>query len=257
VVQCRVLGAAVVIGLSVPVSLAAQARVHGTVRDSADATPLALVDVLIDGIRVSARTDASGRYSLEVPLGSHTIRFRRVGYHPVARSINLTTPDLVRLDLTLQSQAVRLDSVSVEAPAPLRSWPPGMDDRMKEGFGHFVTDSMLRRFEHTSLAVALESRVSGLRFKRVNGRNVAISARGPRMALAPGGGVRAADCYMSIWLDGLLLSVGNQGPVDFDRLSVVSIEAAEVYTPAQVPAQYRGGSAACGVILLWTRNQRR
>lgn len=256
-VRFRVLGFAAVLGLIGPAALAAQARVHGTVRDSADATPLALVDVLIDGIRASARTDASGRYSLDVPLGSQTIRFRRVGYHPIDRSLQLTSPDLVRLDLVLQSQAVRLDPVRVEAPAPARAWPPGMDDRIKEGFGHFITDSTLRRFEHTSMAMAIEFNVTGVRFKRVNGRNVAISARGPRMEESPRGGMRAADCYMSVWLDGLLLSVTSQGPVDFDRLSVVSIEAAEVYTPAQVPAQYRGGSSGCGVILLWTRNQRR
>lgn len=255
--QVCLIVAGIGLGAAQPPEALAQARVHGTVRDSAGATPLSLVDVLVDGTRLSARTDAAGRYSLDLPLGAQLIRFRRAGYHPAERALTLTTANLVRLDLALQSQAVQLDSVRVDAPAPPRSWPPGMADRIKAGFGHFVTDSTLRRFEHTNLAMAVEFNVTGVRFKRVNGRNVAISARGPRMKEAAGGRMGAADCHMSIWLDGLLLSVPSQGPVDFDRFAVVSIEAVEVFTPAQVPAQYRGGSAGCGVILLWTRTQRR
>ena len=253
----------------VPASAAAQARVHGTVRDSTQGTPLPLVEVLVAGMNLSTRTDASGRYSLSIPLGFHTLQFRRVGYHPVTRQLRLATTDSVRFDLAMIDQVQRLDSVVVVAEAPPRTWPPGLDARMKEGFGTFITDSTIRRFEHSSLSSMIQSRASGVRFRRMSGRNAAFSGRGGR----PGVGEQRQDCFLAVWLDGVLLwepsnyyrdpsnpLKGWQGepPPDLDRFRTITLEAIEVYTVAQSPAQYRGGlSNMCGVILLWTRTQRR
>jgi len=253
------------VGLVVAIPLHAQARLHGTVRDSAQRTPLPLVEVLVEGMNLSTQTDAEGRYSLNVPLGFHTVHFRRVGYHPVTRQLRLANQDALRYDLAMLSQGQQLDSIRVVAPERPRTWPPGIDERMKEGFGQFVTDSTLRRFEHSRLSNVLQSRATGVRFKRRDGRSVAISGRGPRVGFG-----RAIDCYFSIWLDGVLIyepdetginpTTGREegsGPPDLDRFAVVGLEAVEVYSSAQVPAKYRGGSSGCGVILLWSRTQRR
>jgi hypothetical protein len=254
-------------GKSVP--LHAQARVHGTIRDSTQGTPLPLVEVLVEGMNISTLTDAEGRYSLLIPLGFHTLHFRRVGYHPLTRQLRLNSPDPLQYDLTMLSQAQRLDSIQVRAAAPPRTWPPGLDDRMKEGFGQFVTDSMLRRFEHSTLSNLLQSRVRTVRFKRMLGRNVAFSSRGGRASAGPRG--VPDDCYYSIWLDGMQIwqpsdyyydpsnpEAGMQGPPppDLDQFRLAGVEAVEVYTAANVPAQYRSGTV-CGVILLWSRTQRR
>jgi len=249
--------------------LHAQTRVHGTIRDSTQGTPLPLVEVLVEGMNLSTRTDAQGRYSLVIPLGFHTLQFRRVGYHPLTRQLRLNSQDPLQYDLTMLSQAQRLDSVQVVAAAPPRSWPPGLEDRQKEGFGQFITDSMVRRFEHSSLSNMLQSRVRTVRFKRMMGRNVAFSSRGGRASIGPRG---VSDCYYAIWWNGVLLwepdelyidpsdpAAGMKGdlPPDLDRFQVANLETVEVYSGANVPAQYRGGSAGCGVILLWGRTQRR
>jgi len=243
--------------------LTAQADVHGTVRDSTSGTPLPLVEVAVEGMNLSTLTDAKGRYSISIPLGIHTIVFRRVGYHAVTRQLRLSTNDLMRVDIVMLSQAQRLDSIRVIAPVPPSSWPPGIADRMKDGFGQFVTDSMLRRFEHSSMSNLLQSQVHRVRFKRVGGRNVAFSGRGPGMRFG-----RAYDCYYSIWLDGILIwkpgdyapgpggTMQGSPPPDLDRISIVGIEAVEVYTPAQVPQQYGGTNSPCGTILFWSRTQR-
>jgi len=247
----------------------AQTRVHGTIRDSTQGTPLPLVEVLVEGMNLSTRTDAQGRYSLVIPLGFHTLHFRRVGYHPLTRQLRLNSQDPLQYDLTMLSQAQRLDSVQVVAPARPPSWPPGIEDRKKEGFGQFVTDSMLRRFEHSTLSNLLQSRVRTVRFKRMMGRNVAFSSRGGRASAGPGGPPQ--DCYYSIWLDGMQIwqtsdyyfdpsnpAAGMQGlpPPDLDRFRVANLEDVEIYSAANVPAQYRSGTV-CGVILLWSRTQRR
>ncbi|MDZ4675756.1 MAG: carboxypeptidase-like regulatory domain-containing protein [Gemmatimonadota bacterium] len=245
-----------------------QARVQGTIRDSTHGTPLPLVEVLVEGMNLSTRTDAQGRYTLSIPLGIHTLRFRRVGYHAAARQLRLVNRDPVQLDLAMLIQAQRLDSVAVAVEAPPRTWPPGLDTRMKEGFGKFITDSTIRKFEHSSLSNMIQSRASGVRFKRMGGRSVIYSGRGGR----PGIGEQRQDCFLAVWLDGMVLwEPGNyyrdpsnplkgwQGepPPDLDRFRTVALEAVEVYTVAQTPAQYRGSlSNICGVVLLWTRQQR-
>jgi len=242
--------AAEVMAKSAP--LYAQARVHGTIRDSTQGTPLPLVE----GMNLSTLTDAEGRYSLLIPLGFHTLHFRRVGYHPLTRQLRLNSPDPLQYDLTMLSQAQRLDSVQVVAPARPRSWPPGLEERQKDGFGQFVTDSTLRRFEHSTVSNMLQSRVRTVRFKRMMGRNVAFSSRGGRASIGLAG---IEDCYYAIWVDGVLLWEPDEGslPPDLDRFPVANLETVEVYSGANVPAQYRGGSAGCGVILLWGRMQRR
>lgn len=249
-----------------PEHLAGQSRIQGTVRDSLQGTPLPLVEVAVDGMNLSTRTDAQGQYALTLPLGFHTVLFRRIGYHPITRRLRLSNADSVRLDVTMLDEAQRLAPIEVEEPAPPRTWPPGLDNRLKDGYGQFVMDSTIRKFEHSTVSNLLQSQTTGVRFKRLSGRNVAFSGRGPRMMGGMGG---AMDCYFSIWLDGILLYEPGDGapgprnsgggaslPPDLDRYAVVGLEAIEVYHPAQLPSQYRGGNSACGVILLWSRTQR-
>lgn len=258
-------GALLALLLALPATAGAQARVYGTIRDSAQGTPLPQVEVLVEGAGLTTRTDAAGRYSLDIPLGVHALLFRRVGYHPARRELRLSTTDSLRFDLVMASQAQRLDSIQVVAPQSARLWPPGIEDRKKEGFGTFITDSLLRRFDNSSLASALTSRAGAVRIRREQGRSLAIAARGGRATL---GGGSALTCFMAVWVDGMVVwkpDIGSGGsgggrvrpndptfPPDLDRWSVIGLEAIEVYTAAQVPSQYRDGGA-CGVILLWTR----
>jgi len=81
----------------------------------------------------------------------------------------------------------------------------------------------------------------------------------------------AQECFFQIYRDGMLVwdpgdyrpdpndpsGFAGDPPPDLDRWSIVGFEAIEVDTAAQVPAQYRGRSAGCGVILFWSRTQRR
>lgn len=252
-----------------PGFLTAQARLHGVVRDSTQGLPIPQVEVLVAGMNLSTLTDAQGRYALSIPLGFHTVTFRRVGYHPLTRQLRLATADSVRLDVRLLDQAQRLDPVEVEAAPPRRTWPPGIDDRIRDGFGTFITDSVLRKFDHSTLSNALLSRSGGIRIRREHGRNIAMASRGGRASFNERG--ENPNCFLTVWVDGILFWEPDAGsgfrtgqrvrtndrnfPPDLDRWLVTGLEAVEIYTAAQVPAQYRGGSAGCGAILIWTRKQ--
>lgn len=250
--------AALSLACVIPALAAAQARVHGTVRDSLQGTPLALVEVLVAGTDLTTTTDAQGRYAVTIPLGLHTLNFRRVGYHPVSRQVRLFTADSVRVDVVMLDQAQRLDSVVVVAPAPPRTWPPGLEERMKDGYGRFITDSVLRRFEHTTLSVALQQRVAGIRFRRYAGRTQALGRGGCPMAIRLDGVLIYRPIYRRNARGDFIIPVeGPDAPPDLERLvTMVSLEAVEVYMGSGTPGEFRSDGSACGVIVLWSRSQR-
>lgn len=226
----------------------AQVRVSGIVRDSATQAPLELVEVSTDRAGVTAVTDAAGRFALLLPEGSHLLRLRRIGYAPLSRVIRVTPADTSLVLLAMVAEARELAPVVIEGQRN-RTWPPGFDQRVREGFGKFVDDSTLRTFEHTSLASAIQARIPNVTITRINGRAVAMARRSGTMA---GGG----RCPLAIWLDGVKIFPTGAPPPDLDRFSVMNLTAVEVYTTAQVPSQYRTtGGAECGVMLLWQKGR--
>ena len=58
-----------------------------------------------------------------------------------------------------------------------------------------------------------------------------------------------------IYLDGIPVQLGGPSPLfDLESIPVDAILGIEVYDgPAATPAQFTGGSAECGVIVIWTR----
>jgi hypothetical protein len=66
-------------------------------------------------------------------------------------------------------------------------------------------------------------------------------------------------CWLTVYQDGALLyrNGSRLPPPDFERdFRVSELESVEVYrSSAEVPVEYGGTSAACGVVLLWTRRR--
>ena len=58
---------------------------------------------------------------------------------------------------------------------------------------------------------------------------------------------------MSFYVDGQPFGPTSPG-IDID-IPPEEIEALEVYKSAQVPAQFGGATAGCGVIVIWTRDR--
>lgn len=83
--------------------------------------------------------------------------------------------------------------------------------------------------------------------------NKAISIRGP--AFAP---PWPTACYLQVFLDGARVwsaSGAQSTPYDLNQHSLRSLEAVEVYTGADTPAEFGITGSACGTIVLWTRER--
>lgn len=93
----------------------AQCVVYGTVSDSVSEAAIPSASVWCVGSQVHMSTDSRGRYALQARPGQDTLRVSCVGYRPRALPISLRAADSMRIDLSLVSDTLLLDSVIVSA----------------------------------------------------------------------------------------------------------------------------------------------
>src|SRR5439155_22292787 len=86
--------------------------IAGTVTAVEAGTPLVRATVVVVGTRLSAETDATGRYSISaVPVGTHRVRARMLGYAPVDTNVVVEENQETALDFQLKSHAIELEAV--------------------------------------------------------------------------------------------------------------------------------------------------
>lgn len=215
---------------------------------------MAGVEVLLSGTTHRAETDREGRYVVAgLPAGSFMVIFRLVGYLPVRTDVALRSGDTSRVNATLIANVVTLNPISVTGtPSTTRGVGVGreaFEERRRMGFGVYFDSTYLRRMEHRRLDDLLYS-VPGVKLSqrlRDGGRYI-MSSR------------RADTCFMQIFFDGVPVGRGGMAgragvsPVSTAMFSLSSIEKFEVYrSAAEVPMEYGGNNALCGVLLLWSR----
>lgn len=259
-----------VAALAAPASLAAQtAALRGVVVEEGTNRPLAGVRVMLERTYQQTITDDAGRFFLaELPLGVRVVLFSSIGHIPLRLQVTLTMGDTARADVALMSDPLRLDSVVVTARGPERVNPRlvEFEERRRLGFGFHLDSSYLRRADGRRFSEVLREapNIRIVPFQERSGggtipitKYYAASIRRTGFANEP--------CYLSVYLDGNVLyrsgGIGGGGfgdPPDFARdFNVSNFDAVEVYaSPAEVPMEYSGRSAECGVILLWTRRGR-
>jgi TonB-linked SusC/RagA family outer membrane protein len=91
----------------------ATGQITGVVSDSANGQPLSAVSVSVAGTRIGALTDASGHYVINsVPVGTHTLQTRRIGYSPRnIPGVEVTAGSAVTVNIGLMASALTLEAV--------------------------------------------------------------------------------------------------------------------------------------------------
>ncbi len=248
--------------LSLPGAVHAQAALTGIVRDDSTTQPIAGVEILVQTTSHRGVTNQSGRYELTgLPAGVYQVIFRQVGYLPVRMDVLLRDGETTRANAVLVRSEVILDPIVVtgETPRPRGNMLDAFEERRAMGFGSFIEPETMRESEHLRLTDVLR------RHSRVEVRHVCLDnldipewkCPGERGWLAfnptrrnTGGQL---NCPMHIMHDGHLVTRSSW--LDLRRfVSVSELQAAEVYqNRAQLPIQFSGVDAECGMIVLWTR----
>ncbi len=221
------------------------------VRDAHTGEPVIGAEVTVRDANLKARTDSLGRVLFPgVPLASGSIGVRRLGYAPLETSFR-STGDTLRILLQLEPVAQALPRASVVDTEGL-SRLPEFESRHGKRFGWFITEKEIRAAMGSRLSDLIRTKIPGLRIRdNPDGSWVPYSTRGPR-------DIHGGLCTPLIFFDGV------QTSAEFDLAPLSLLAGVEYYPPGFVPVQYKalapaptsksggGGSAACGVLLLWT-----
>jgi len=243
----------------------AQATLTGVVRDSAG-RPLARAEVAIEARRKSTTTDESGRYRLtDIPTGASLVQARAIGYQAVASLVTLGANETKNSDFSLSRLTPTLDTLKVVDNRTKGSGLAGFEERRRLGMGKFFDSLDLKKYEDRQI-VDVFREVPGV---KIQTPPLCVGARPQpgcesttrkRVILNMRGG--NSGCPMQIVLDGATLYRAESGggyidwprTIDVNDLPVAHLIALEVYrSAAEIPIEYGGPSAICGVMVMWTK----
>lgn len=240
-------------------STQAAAQIPGTVLIARvdDATTdwgLAEAQVMLPDLKLSVRADAEGRIRIVgIPAGLHVVEVRSVGYHPMSYTVHFSGTDSLDVELPLEPNAQTLASVTVSESTG-SPFMREFESRRRMGSGYYITQDQISAARGSTMANLIMSRIPGVKVDQGNASVSALlySRRGSNS-------VRGKPCQVMVYYNGVRTPDGDAG-----LASLESIGGIEYYAPGYVPVQYRagaplpareveGGSAACGVMLLWSR----
>ena len=215
--------------------------VTGVVIDADSRQPVAGARLELQGSYAAATTDSAGRFSFAgVPSGKAGISVRAIGFAPIDAEITVHADRVSRLRFEMERAAQPLERVVVEDSSQYTGTNGGRFDdflrRIETGRGRYLTREQIERRGASNLADLVRG-MRGVRSDCQAGRCFIQMARAQR------------GCSPEYYVDGnLVRSFGPETPVH-------DMQGLEVYTgSSDVPAEFSGSNAACGVIVIWTKS---
>ena len=201
--------------------------------------------VLVDEKRTVV-ADSQGSFKIyNLPPGRSRLVVRALGFPPRQLNVELSpgaiTDQPIQLDSTdagRLTSAQALPSMSVTAPStPVNYRLVDFERRRQNGRGQYLTEDEIAKSGAYNVADAVKN-MRGVTYECGGGAGCFV-----RMARAP------MRCLPEYIVDGR--EMNDFGPTTPIR----DIVGLEVYTgPTEVPGEYAGRYAGCGVIVIWTRS---
>jgi len=222
------------------------AGLRGLVSDKSTGLPVTGAQIAVVGENRRTTTDSSGRFELAgLPAGEAHLLVRAAGFPQRRVAVNLvaagTIDRAIELDSTAatrMAEAQALPEVAITAPAnPANYRLVDFERRRQLGRGQFMTESEIVKSGAYNVADAVKN-MRGVIYECGGGAGCYI-----HMARAP------MRCLPEFIVDGH--EMNDFGP----HTPIRDIIGLEVYTgPAEVPGEYAGRFAGCGVVVIWTRS---
>jgi TonB-dependent starch-binding outer membrane protein SusC len=205
-----------------------QVKITGTVTGT-DGTPIPGVNVVVTGTALGTVTDVAGKYSIDVPRGSKSLRFSFIGME--TQDINIGT--LIQIDVTMVESGIGLNEVVVTGYGTSRR------SDLTGSVSSVKTEELLR-LPTQRVDQAIQGRTTGVFILNTDGSpggNTMIRIRG--LNSINGGN------------EPLIVIDGLQGG-NINSLNPNDIASMEILKDASATAIY-GSRGANGVILITTK----
>jgi hypothetical protein len=220
-------------------TVAAQTLVRVRVVDSETGAPLRGAHVRLAG-KLELTTDSTGRFSTtELAPGRTSVTIRLLGYAPAQAEIRVRDKGQQDETFSLDFNGQQLPMVAVSARAEqMMSRYSDFEMRRQRGLGSFKRWDELIDGKFISVGDALRT-IPGV---RINCDQRAFECRA-YMARSP-------RCEPTWIIDGM------EAASFHENTPIKDVYGIEVYRGAsEVPGEYGGSRAGCGVIVLWTKSR--
>ena len=202
--------------------------ISGVVKDEQGEAVIG-ASVLVKGTTNGTVTDFNGKFELQNVPESATIDVTFIGYAPQSKKV---VAGVRSMNFVLEEDTETLDEVVVVGYGVQRK-------RDLSGSIASVKGDIITEYANTSVASALQGRVSGVQIQQTNGQ--------------PGAGIQVrVRGSNSIRGDNEPLWIINGFPGDINMINTADIESVEVMKDASATAIY-GSRGANGVILITTK----
>ena len=220
------------------------ARIYGTVIDRRTQAPISNVQIVHLGDGRSVTSDSLGLYQFDRLAGGLVKFMVRAPRYPATTFVVAMTPgeqmerDVELEVVTTSPGAVQaLPEVKIDAPASLGSRFADFEHRRLAGRGQYMSGEEIQKTGASRLQDVVRS-FRGVHVECGGGAGCFI-----RMSRAP------MRCLPEYIVDERVDNVF--GPA----VAAPDIQALEVYTgPADVPGEFAGRNAGCGLIVIWTKS---
>lgn len=227
-------------------TLPSTARIGGRVTDKSSGAGIPRAQLLLVTEGRIVESDSTGRYTFsELPAGAVHLLVRARDFPTTEVIVHLDVGDNVGIPIQLDSTSAggapqQLQAIAVTARAPVVNYRlTDFERRRRTGMGQYVTEEEIR----TSGAANLQDATRGM-------RGITLHCGGTEEGGCRIQVVRARiNCQPTYVVDA---QVDNMfGPLT----PIGDIIALEVYTGAtDVPGEFAGAKAGCGVVAIWTRS---
>ncbi|MBX7118479.1 MAG: TonB-dependent receptor [Gemmatimonadaceae bacterium] len=228
------------------------ARLRGTIVDAHSQAPIVGARVIIAATGRYATSDSAGRFELrDIPSGVIRFFFAAEGYPRTSAVLAFARGETMVQAFELDSATVPAAEDSIARAARAQRLAPtqvvaepsrgvryeDFERRMRTGRGQYVTRQLIEERGYNTLSDAARTL-----------RGVNVECGGPRGCVVKF--ARAGtNCYPQYIVDGRPDNVF--GPY----VAIRDIEGLEFYAGASdVPGEFAGVDAACGVVVIWTRS---
>jgi len=220
-------------------------RLVGQIVDRTNGLPVVNAELFHLGDSRSTSSDSTGAYRFDgLPTGILKFVVRAKGYPATSLVVALARGESMVRRIELDSSqsgrasaAQSLNKVTIEAAPSLGPRYADFERRKATGQGHYITSDDIEKMNASTLQEAVRT-VRGVTLDCGGGAGCSI-----RMVRAP------MQCLPEYVVDD---RVDNFfGPT----VAIRDIQGIEVYTgPSDVPGEYAGRNAGCGVIVIWTKS---
>jgi hypothetical protein len=246
--------------IAAPSAVAQTATIAGTVLRDSTEKALAETEVAIPALKLATRTSYLGEFRFsDLTAGTYVVVFRHVGFAPRTDTIRVAAGQILDGEYILKSTPVELGAQRTVASAiPSSPYLAEFNERMKTGFGHFVTEEVLRKeADNHNFMNFVKARFPGMRVVEGTG-GAEFLASGRKACVGPAFQCAgAAPCFVTIYIDGVadyVSGVSHNSPTDFNALKSEDFAAIEYYSSgATAPSRYNQTGSDCGILMLWRR----